>query len=79
MFGFGRKKSNPLNAEYHTLSRDQKAKVDAVAADAKRNRASSSTNAGGNEYYAYPHANGGTAWGINSGATGANIKRGVKP
>lgn len=34
---------------------------------------------GDTEYYAYPYAGGGIAWGINGDPSGFNLKRGVKP
>ncbi len=68
-----------LNAEYKTLSPDQRAKVDAVAQEAKRAGAITRKMDGATEYYAYPYPGGGTSWGINGGADGFNTKRGVKP
>jgi hypothetical protein len=68
-----------MNAEYYTLEPLDKARVDAVIEDAKRVGKMTNTHYGKVEYYAYPHASGGTAWGINGGKHGFNVKRGVMP
>ncbi len=64
-----------MNDEYRTLSRVDKARVDAVIADAKRSGAQASTTYGTRQYYAYPHPGGGYSWGIDDPI---NVKRGVK-
>lgn len=64
-----------LNDEYFTLDAIDKARVDAVIADARRARKRTSTAYGRRDYYAYPHPGGGYAWGIDDPY---NIKRGIE-
>lgn len=63
-----------LNDEYFTLDQVDKARVDAVVADAKRAGKRTNTTYGTRDYYAYPHPGGGYSWGIDDPI---NIKRGV--
>ena len=68
-----------LNAEYRTLSAEQKRMVDAVIAQVRQTGKSVRTDYNGADYYGYPHGSGGVAWGIDGGQFGLNIKRGVEP
>jgi hypothetical protein len=65
-----------MNNEYFTLTREQKRQVDAVIAESRDTNGTAKRTVGGAEFYAYPHASGGTAWGIDDPI---NIKRGVMP
>ena len=67
---------DPLNEEYRTLNCDQKRHVDAVVDTVRKTGKSAEAQHGGAQYYGYPHASGGTSWGIDDPI---NIKRGVKP
>ena len=66
---------DPLNEEYATLSREQKPRVDVAIAEVERTGRLASATHGSAEYYAFPHASGGTSLGIDDPI---NIKRGVK-
>lgn len=70
---------DPRNREYGTLDRDQRREVDGVIEEARQAGQMARRILGDTEYYAYPHGSGGTAWGINGGSKGFNVKRGVKP
>jgi hypothetical protein len=63
------------NEDYGTLTGDEKRRVDAAIDEVKRTGKPASHAHGGDEFYAYPHASGGTSWGINAPL---NTKRGVK-
>jgi hypothetical protein len=67
------------NREYQTLRGEQRQLVDGVIEEARQAQRMARRVFGDTEYYAYPHGSGGTAWGINGGPRGFNIKRGVKP
>ena len=54
------------------------ADIEAVIADCRRSGKRAETKYGTIEYYSYPHALG-TAWGINGGKHGHNVKRGIMP
>jgi hypothetical protein len=80
MFRSGRSRGDdPRNREYHTLRGEQRQLVDGVIDEARQAGQMARRLIGDTEYYAYPHGSGGTAWGINGGPRGFNIKRGVKP
>jgi predicted transglutaminase-like cysteine proteinase len=69
-------RQDPRNAEYETLAPQQKQRVDAVVDKVREAGKQVNEQHGGADYYAYPHASGGTSWGIDDPI---NIKRGVKP
>ena len=80
MFRSGRSRGvDPRNSEYATLRGEQRQLVDGVIEEARQAGQIAWRIIGDTEYYAYPHGSGGTAWGINGGPLGFNIKRGVKP
>jgi hypothetical protein len=80
MFRSGRGRcDDPRNREYATLRGEQRQLVDGVIDEARQAGQIARRVIGDTEYYAYPHGSGGTAWGINDGPRGFNIKRGVKP
>lgn len=66
-----------MNEEYADLINPHKAAVDQAIAQAKETGRGSVPVENG-EAYAYPHPGGGIAWGVNGGAQGFNIARGVK-
>lgn len=64
--------------EFNRLTPAQAASIKAVIAMARKQGGRHSLNlADGSEAYAYRHGSGGVAWGLNSGANGWNIARGV--
>ena len=62
------------------LSKEQLARVDEVVARCRESGQTESLVAeSGDEFYAYPHAGGGVAWGVNGAAAhGFCIARGVR-
>ena len=67
---------DPRNAEYETLTPQQKQRVDAVVEKVRKAGKRVNEQHGPADYYGYPHASGGTSWGIDDPI---NIKRGVEP
>jgi hypothetical protein len=66
-----------MNDEFEMLNDEQKAAVeDAIKLTRTHNSRKTISIADDSEAYAYPHAQG-TAWGVNGGAHGFNIVRGV--
>jgi hypothetical protein len=64
-----------MNEEYGTLDHEARRRVDAAIDEVKRTGKPATHPHGAGEVYAYPHASGGTSWGINAPL---NTKRGVK-
>lgn len=67
------------NEEYKDLSGDRKRRVDAAIDHTEKTGNTVNDTQGGEEVYTYPHPGGGTAWGVNGGKHGFNVKRGVVP
>jgi hypothetical protein len=67
-----------MTDEFTRLTPAQAASIKAVIAMVRKQSGRHSLNlADGSEAYAYPHAGGGISWGLNGGAQGFNVARGV--